>query len=166
MLLIKWSLSGPSLTLRSPLNESPACLSSALAPCCLSDFEDNKDSCCRRCERRGHWPLAAYQRSAVPCARCYNPPGSEGSKQIVVLLTVRTGKELRQAGHAAQTNQPRFLPKAWHTTRFQPVLPNNQVPSLTGRSNSGPITAFSYMLVKKSQARGGGTYGRRQLHPG
>lgn len=88
---IRRSLSGPSLTLRSPANESPACLSSAPAPWGLFDFEDNKDSCCPRPGMMSRRRLAACQRSAARCARCYNPHGSAGGRTLVLLCVIYTG---------------------------------------------------------------------------
>lgn len=92
---IRRSLSGPSLTLRSPANESPACLSSAPAPWRLFDSEDNKDSCCPRPGTMSRRRLAACQRSAARCARCYNPHGSAGGRTLVLLCVISTDDRKR-----------------------------------------------------------------------
>lgn len=81
--VIRWSLSDPSLTLRSPANESPACLSLALAPWGLFDCGDCKDSCCLQPGMMSRQRLAACQRSAALCAHCCNPHGSAGGRALV-----------------------------------------------------------------------------------
>lgn len=106
--VIRWSLSGPSLTLRSPANESPACLSSALAPWGLFDFEDNKDSCCLQPGMMSRQRLVACQRSAALCAHCCNPHGSAGGTTLVVLCFTDSDnrKRLRWPGYAAKQGDP------------------------------------------------------------
>lgn len=86
---------GPSLTLRSPANESPACLSSALAPWSLFDFEDNKESCCLQPGMMSRQHLVACQRSAALCAHCYNPHGSAGGTTLVALSFIDTDNRKR-----------------------------------------------------------------------